>query len=388
MNRWDDPTPVEQIPLVGGLEFSLPVSDDGEASLSAVVKPGGGAWRSALSMPLSGVLIASNGVPVWDGWVTGDDGPNGRTFSLKAREWGHYFTTKCQQPARTWPSGTNDHQIFRDLVTEAQTVSGQNLGITVDPTTMGGSTSTKVVNPWDDTTVGREFRAVADADGGPEWYFGIAGSLDNPIRQLVLADQLGDSSSPVVLEYVEDTEEPEEPQDPLVVLLGDVFAGGPQVVRVRRTGGNVIAQGRSQNIDNAATVAVAIDGGTEAAQVRAVAPANNLLANGWPRMTVTRSYSDYQTNNSLAAHARADLKAAAGIATGYSLVTLESSEPDWTQVRRGSLVRVILDTDVYGAERPVGGQNGFTTRLRSIVVRAPSSGTPQVEWRVADVLEV
>ena len=105
-------------------------------------------------------------------------------------------------------------------------------------------------------------------------------------------------------------------------------------------------------------------------------------------MTVTRSYSDYQTNNSLAAHARADLKAAAGIATGYSLVTLESSEPDWTQVRRGSLVRVILDTDVYGAERPVGGQNGFTTRLRSIVVRAPSSGTPQVEWRVADVLEV
>src|SRR5690242_14872951 len=220
--RFDNPHIVEELIPARNLEFSLPLSDHGVATFSATVEPGRSFWRPSIALPMSGILIARDGIPVWQGWVT-DERPDGpRSFSFTAKEWGAFF---AQVPAvvRTWTQ-VNDHQIFRDLITDAQAVSGQDVKVVVDSTTFGASLSDRTINSWDDTTVEREFQSVSSAIGGPEWYFGTTGDLDNPVRQLVLGDRLGLTSTDniPVLEFVEDTEDYQAPDaPPVVALLGD-----------------------------------------------------------------------------------------------------------------------------------------------------------------------
>lgn len=389
--RYDSLGVVEQVPA-RGLSFSLPLSDHGECSFSATVEPGKSLWRSAVALPFSGVLVARDGVPWWTGLLIAEQQSGPRTFGFTAREWGWFFEEKVPAVPRSWTSWVNgnDHQIFRDLVSDAQAIAGQNVQIELG-TTMGVSTSDRTVNDYDKTTVGREFRSVADAEGGPEWYFQAGGSLDAPKRQLVLGDRLGHAEAETVLEYVEDTEPYRAPTPPpTVTLLGDLFPGQePQQVPVRRAGGNVIAQARTRGLDEAATVVRATGSGEEAAQMRSVASASTLLAQGWPRMTEFADFTDVTQQTTLDRHATAELAKRAGIATGYSLVTLDGDPTaDWTLTPRGSTVRVLLDTDVYGADRPVGGPDGFDARCLDMVVRVPDSGAAQVEWRIADVLEV
>lgn len=383
--RYDDPHIVEELVPARGLEFSLPLSDHGTATFTATTEPGRSFWRASISLPVSGIIIARDGVPVWSGWVE-DERPSGpRSFSFSCREWGGFFEDKVPAVPRRW-SDVNDHQIFRDLIADAQAVDGQNLQVQLG-STLGAHSSDRTVNAWDDTTVGREFRSLAAAQGGPEWYIGIAGTLDNPIRQLVLGDRLGQTVAQTVLEFVEDTEDYRAPDaPPVVALLGDLYPGLAPRVPTSRSGGNLIAQGRSRSVAAAATVAVAIGSGEEKEQLRKTAWASRLLSAGWPRMTRTESYTDVTVTRTLQAHANADLAAAAGVPTGYSLVSMDG-DPDWTQVPRGSMVRVVLDTDVYGAERPVGGPDGFDARLLDTVVRVPDDGNAQVEWKVAEVLE-
>lgn len=386
--RFDSTGIVDELVPARGLSFSMPLNDHGECSFTASVEPGRSFWRPALSMPFSGVLVARDGVPWWSGILT-DERPAGpRSFGFTAREWGWFFEEKVPAVPRSW-ADANDHAIFRDLIDDAQAIAGQNLMVETG-STIGATTSDRVVNAWDKTTVGREFRSVADAEGGPEWYFATAGTMEAPRRLLVLGDRLGHTQAQTVLEYVEDTEAYAAPDaPPTVTLLGDLFPGPAPLVPVRRGGGNVIAQGRSRSLAEAATVVVATGSGEEAAQLRSTAPATSLLAQGWPRMTSFSDYNDVVKSATLARHASADLAARAGIATGYSLVTLDGDpSADWTQTPRGSTVRVVLDTDVYGADRPVGGADGFDARCIGITVRVPDAGEAQVEWSVADVLEV
>lgn len=295
---------------------------------------------------------------------------------------------------RQWATLTNDHIIFRQLVDDAQAIAGQNLQIDTG-STLGAASSIKTdLTAQSKTTVGKEFRKVGEAAGGPDWYFSISGTLDNPVRRLQLADRHGQVTPEAVLEYVEDTVPPEErSQPPRVALLGDLYPGPRPLVPVRRAGGNVIALGRSRSLAEAATVVVATGAGQEKAQLRTTVTAPTLLAAGWPRMTSFVEDSTVEQPATLLRNARAELAKRAGIATGYSLVTLDP-EPgevvsaDWTNTPRGSNVRAVLDTDVYGGDRPVGGQGGFVSRCVNTVVRVPDSGAAQVEWQVADVLEV
>ena len=318
-----------------------------------------------------------------------DERPAGpRSFTFTAREWGWFFEEKVPAVPHAW-SNVNDHVIFRDLVTDAQAISGQNVLVEVG-STLGAQTSDRVVNSWDKTTAGREFRSVGEAAGGPEWYFGTAGTLDAPKRQLILGDRLGHTSAETVLEYVEDTEDYRAPDGPpMVALLGDLFPGPAPMVPVRRAGGNVIAQGRARSLAEAATVVTAFGAGNETGQITRSATNSTLLSRGWPRMTEFTEYGDVTSTTTLQRHASADLAARSGIATGYSFVTLDDDPTaDWTKTPRGSNVRVILDTDIYGGDRPVGGVDGFEARSTDITVRIPDSGPGQVEWSIADVLEV
>lgn len=384
--RHDDPRIVEELIPARGLEFSMPLSDHGDASFTASVEPGRSLWRPSIGLPVSGILITRDDVPYWSGWVT-DDRPAGpRSFQFTCREWGAFFEDKVPAVQRLWNS-TNDHQIFRDLITDAQAIAGQNLHIQVGTST-GSSVSDWAVRAWDDTTVGREFRALSSADGGPEWYFGTGGTVDAPVRQLILGDRLGHATAQTVLEFVEDTQDYEAPGGPpTLTLLGGLYPGAAVSVPVHRAGGNLIAQGRTQTVASAATATIAIGAGAELAQLRRSAQSTRLLAAGWPRMTTTAQYTDVSDPATLQGHATADLAKAAGVATGYSLISLDD-DPDWTQTPRGSVVRVVLDTDIYGAERPVGGPNGFDARLLETTVRVADDGPAQVEWRIADVLEV
>jgi len=379
--RWDDPHIVDELIPAKGLEFSMPLSEHGECSFTATVEPGWSSWRSSLTKDVSGVLVTRDGQPVWSGWLVEDRESAPRSFTFRAIEWGFFFTAVPAVP-QTY-SNENDCFIFRDLINQAQLVSGQDVAVETGAA-LGSSTSDRTINAWDDTTVEREFRSVGDAQGGPEWYFGAAGSMDEPVRQLVLGDRLGilpDAEDLTFLEYVEDTAQVTSPGGiPTIGLLGDLFPGAAPMVPTRRAGGNVIAKARTRQGDSA-TVAVAIGSGDQLTQLRKSAT-SGLLGIGWPRLTRSASYADVSVPTTLQRQANADLAKAEGFATGYSLVTLDD-DPDWVQCPRGSSVRVSLDTDIYAGPRPLE----FTTRLLNLTVRVPDTGRAQVQWDTATVQE-
>jgi hypothetical protein len=376
--RWDDPHVVEQIPAKG-LQFTLPLSDHGEASFSATVEPGRSFWRPALSAATSGILIARDGVPVWAGrvWSESQSGP--RTFDFTCAEWGSFFE-RVPVVAPVAYLGMNDHDIFRALISQAQTVSGQNIGIQLG-TTRGASFSQLFVNPWDDTTVEAQFRQLGDSAGGPEWYFAATGTLDNPSRTLVLGDQLGSTDPVVTLEYVEDSEQWQGySAPPPSGVLGNAFPGPQPYARIGLRGGNVFSHpARTQDATVSATVALAIGAGDQMKQLRRTSTATDLLSAGYPRQTISTQYSDVSDGVTLQSHSDADLAAARGMVTTYTFSAYET-DPDWTDVQRGDMVQVVLDTDVYAGERPLT----FNSRLLKLAVAVPDEGPAHVNWSVAN----
>jgi hypothetical protein len=140
-------------------------------------------------------------------------------------------------------------------------------------------------------------------------------------------------------------------------------------------------------VSNAVTVVNGIGAGTEAARKETLSEATRLLNFGWPRLTMVTPHTDEDTYDTLQAFSDADLAKFGGIQTSYKLMALDG-DPDWTRTPRGSVVQVILDTDLYGADRPVGGPDGFNARLRNTIVRVADNGPTQVEWQVDDVQEV
>ena len=387
---WSNPKVVEQIPI-NSLEFSMPLNDHGEASFSATVEPGRSFWAQAIVPLFSGVLVTRDTVPVWSGmvWSRRQTGP--RTFDFQCAEWGSFFE-RVPAPTPTVLgiptgdslvfSGDNDHYIFRTLIDMAQAISGQNAHI-ITGTSLGASTSDYTVSPWDDKTTDRAFREIADQEDGPDWYFGAGGTVENPTRLLRLADHMGSTTVQAVLEYVEATEDYSPPASPPeMTVLGNLFPGQQTQAVVGRGGGNVIAAPQ-QTLDGtaSATVAVAIGEGEARAQKRATS-VSSLVAMGYPRLTKTSTYSDVKVQATLQRHANADLAAVQGLVAGYTLTTWDG-EPDWVTIERGSLMRVILDTDVYGQERPMQ----FDSRLLDVAVSVRGEGPAQVNWSLATTLE-
>jgi hypothetical protein len=388
--RWDDPRIVEELIPARGLEFSLPKSDHGACQFDATVEPGRSLWRQSISSVVSGLLVARDSVPVWQGWVLDEQQTGERTFSFTCAEWGSFFErvpvlSEAERAGngRTY-TNTFDSDLFQDVIAQAQAIARYNVRVQLGQP-RGRATSTRTIESWDPIKVAKLLGEIGDADGGPEWYFGSAGDLINPVRQLMLADQLGQSTPQATLEYVEDTVPPQAVQSiPTVALLGDLFPGeGPIQVPTVRAGGNVIAMARSRNAASSSTIAEALGDGEGKAKKRKLATATPLLEAGWPGMTTTQSYDSVSDDKTLLRHAQADLAATAGVATGYSLVTLDG-DPDWTQTSRGSALHVALDTDVFAGERPYE----FVSRLQNLTVRLPDTGRAQVQWDLAQILEV
>jgi hypothetical protein len=378
--RWDDTRIIDEIPA-RGLQFSMPLSDHGECSFSATVEPGRSWWRQSVSPPMSGVLIARDGVPMWQGRIASERQDGLRSFSYQCREWGSFFETAATV-VESWVQ-TNDHDIFRQIVSDAQAVDGQNVQITLG-STQGAAVSDLTLNNWDNLSAAEVFTRVAEAEGGPEWYFGSGGTLEAPTRPLILGDRLGSTTAADVIMYVEDTpawggyDGP-----PTVGLLGGLFPAGTEVPLPGRRGGNVIACARTRDTARSATYAVAVGDGQDAAQRRAQATATNLLAAGWPKIVRWFQHNTVSNPTTLQRHANADLASCAGIATGYNLVTLDG-DPDWIDIGRGSTMRVVLDTDLYGV-RPYT----FESRLLNLTVDVPDDGgDAQLTWDLAEVWEV
>jgi hypothetical protein len=367
---WSDPRPIEQIPATG-LEFSMPLSDHGECSFSATVEPGRSFWRPALSAAMSGVLVCSDGVPVWSGQMMSEAQSGPRTFDFTFAEWGSFFEQIPSKPLTL--ANVNDHVLFRRLITDAQAVAGQSCGIILG-TTLGAAVSDLTINAWDSTTVEEEFRRLADAKNGPEWYV-------DANRNLVLGDRLGSVTPVAVLEYVENTQAYAAPElPPTLTLLGSLFPGPqPYAVIGGRRGGNLISHPARQ-VTPGVTAVIAVGAGDQGAQLRLPATtATALLTAGYPRKTKTVQYNDVSNPATLQRHANADLAAASGMTTAYTLSTF-GSDPDWSSIARGDTVRVELDTDCFSTERPLV----FTSRVLGIAVRVPDTGNLEVNYHLAD----
>ena len=385
--RYDSAGIIAHLIPARSLVFSMPLSAHGEASFSATVEPGRSSWRSSLSGPRSGILIAETqgsgtAVPLWAGRLKSEQEQGARSFGFTCSEWGSAFSW-FPAPVDVWD--TLDTDTYVDIVNRVQAVPGPNLAIDTGGNAPGAGRTRFEVAASEAKDAEAALRDVGQAYGGPEWYYTVGGRLDAPRRQLILGDQLGLREPKTVLEYVEDTVERQQGQaPPQIALLSSLFPGeGPQSVPARR-GGNVIDCRRTQDSDAACTVVVAVGGGPEGAQIRATAVAGTLIDQGWPRITRTVSFPEVYDVNVLQAKANAELQASAGLLTGYSLVT-QGSEPNWRQVPRGSMVRAELDTDVYAGRRPYQA----VTRVQNITVAVPDDGgKEQVRWDLAEILEV
>ena len=373
---WSDPRPIEQIPA-SGLEMSFPLSDHGECSFSATVEPGRSFWRPALSAAMSGVLVCSDGVPVWSGQMMSEAQSGPRTFDFTFAEWGVFFEGVPSKPLQL--ANTNDHVLFRRVISDAQAVAGQDCGIILG-TTLGATVSDLTINAWDSTTVEEELRRLGEHAGGPEWYVAAGGTLENPTRTLVLGDRLGSTAPVAVLEYVEDTQAYQAPElPPTLTLLGGLFPGAqPYAIIGGRRGGNLIAHPARQ-VTPGVTAVIAVGSGEESAQRRRPATADALLAAGYPRKTKVSQYTDVTNLATLQRHADADLAAASGMTTSWTFSAF-GSDPDWLSIARGDTVRVELDTDVYATERPLI----FTTRVLEIAVRVPDTGPVETNFVCAE----
>ena len=376
--RWDNAHIVEELIPARGLEFTLPLSDHGECSFSATVEPRRSFWRPALSCAMSGILVCRDGVPQWSGQMLGERQSGPRTFDFTFAEWGSFFETCPAVPFAL--TNTNDHVLQRRLISDAQAVAGQDVGIILG-STLGATVSDLTIEAWGTTTVEEEFRRLGEHAGGPEWAVITGGTLENPTRTLIQGNPLGSPTPVAVLEYVESTEDyvPPEPP-PVVTLLGSLFPGAqPYAVIGGRRGGNVISHPARQQSPGI-TVAIAVGAGDQLAQLRKTAPATALLTAGFPRKTKTATYTDVSIEATLQRHADADLAAGSGMTTVYTLTTFED-DPDWTGVARGDTVRVELDTDTFASERPLV----FTSRVLDMAVHVPDDGKVQVNWTLADV---
>ena len=376
--RWDDGHVVEELIPTRGLEFTLPLSDHGECSFSATVEPRRSFWRPALSCAMSGILICSDGVPVWSGQMLGERQSGPRTFDFTFAEWGSFFETCPAVPFAL--TNTNDHVLQRRLISDAQAVAGQDVGIILG-STMGATVSDLTINVWGTTTVEEEFRRLGEHAGGPDWAVITTGTLENPTRTLIQGNPLGSVAPVAVLEFVEDTEvwvPPEAP--PVVTLLGSLFPGAqPYAVIGGRRGGNIISQPARQQSPGI-TVAIAVGAGDQLAQIRKSAPATALLAAGYPRKSKTSSYVDVTNLTTLQRHADGDLAAGSGMTTSFTLSCF-GSDPDWTSIARGDTVRVAIESDVYASENPLV----FETRVLDMAVKVPDDGNVEVNYHCADV---
>jgi hypothetical protein len=378
--RWDDPRTVEEPIPATDLTFTMPLSDHGACSFNASVEPGRSYWRAALAADVSGCVVTCDDTPVWSGMMTGETQSGPRTFGFTFTEWGSFFEQVPAVPA--WYASTNDHAIFRDLIARVQADPYTDPKITMSGT-LGASTSELRINSWDSTTVAEEFRRLAESASGPEWYFETTGRLDYPRRALILGDRLGVTEPVVTLEYVEDTVEVTETgSSPTITSLGTLFPGRqPYAVVGGRRGGNVISHpARKQNMGY--SQAIAVGGGQDVSQIRATVRSDTLLKSGHPLRTKVTQYNDVVRLLTITRHAEADLQAVAGMTTSYSMSTFED-DPDWRTVARGDTVRVELDTDVYGEERPYV----FDTRVLEIAVAVQSNGPAQVNYTLASVQE-
>jgi hypothetical protein len=382
--RWDDPHVVEDLIPAKGIEFTLPIKDHGELSFSATKEPGLSVWRSALAPLMSGCLVTRDDQPVWSGFLWSETQPGARTFAFKAAEWGSFLE---RIPAIAWSySDELDEAIIVDLIQRASEVAGQDAKITL-PTPGGDVRSDVTINPWDDVSVEAKLRQLGDAIDGPDWYFGTAGNLADPIRQLVLGERLGDVTSRTLLQYVEASEPvPAISGPPQLSALGNVFPAVPPSTEGwwLRRGGNVIAPPkRSRDGAGSATATRAIGAGEERAQLNAYDEAADLLDGGWPRLTTTSSYTDVTEQATLQRKATGDLTSRAGLLTAYTLTTFDG-DPDWTEIGRGSTVSVSLDTDAYGGPRPLE----FDSRLVDLAVKVQDAGEALVNWTTLSRMEV
>lgn len=385
----------EELPL-RGVSFGLPLSGHGDLRGAYTVPRGQGSLRAAAAPVVSGLLVCRDDRPVWEGMLWADRQTGPRTFDVSASEWGSVFERAVISKAflaavnsgNPLSYNTDDHTIFRDLITKAQAYAGQNYGIQVGAG--AGPTRSELNVPWWDlATIEDVFTELGNREGGPEWAFTVTGTVANPVRRLLLGTPLGRSTvaaSGLLLEYVEDTgPAPAKPEGPPRVTTSDtLFPGvsdGVQVASLHGSGGNVIAvPGVDRDGGGSATEYITVGAGEEADMMTATATATDLLGFGWPRLTRKTAYKDVSRAATLQGHAAADLAASKGLTVVVRATTF-GHDPDWTQVQRGDAVRVELDTDVHGPRPYV-----LESRVLGLDV-APSDegGHEQVTFTVAGV---
>jgi|GEM_PF-1335408 len=328
-----------ELPLYN-VRMSKTLGESGTVNASLLVS---GAVRGdlyQLTTPARTALYALRGDRVWWGGIIWTRRYNSQSGMLDVggADWWSYFNHRKVLPVlnpgdevstRVTEFAGDQNQIARDLVAQAQSHTGGDIGVQLDGS-LSGVERSRTYYGYELNSVGDALTALQNVEGGPDMMFDCAPTLDGqgrPVRLLRIgAPTLGQLGTAHVLEY----------------------------------GGNVAGYSWQSDGARMATRWFAVGAGMDYSQLTAWAQNESRHADGWPLLEGESNYSTVESLSTLQGHAEADLWAARLPVALASMDMVPGKSPGVGEISPGDDARVVIDDDFFRA--------GLDTRMRVVSI--------------------
>lgn len=343
-------TLLEDIPL-GQVRFNRGLNDAGMLTGAFAYTARTAALLRPATTPARTVLYAlRDNQAVWGGiiWTRRVDHAN-RIVSLGCADWWSYPEHRYITADADF-TNTDQNDIIRSLITTmATTPVGGDLSLQLSSGTSGRALD-RTYYGFNYLSVAEAVRQLAEDEGGPDFRADTVGTLETGItRQLLIGTpHLGRSAA----------------ETGLVLDYGAQGAALRDLVE-------------TEDGSTTETRHYALGPGTEDAKLIGVATRSDLTTDyGWPLLEGTTSYSDdtLDSDEAIAAKARADLTSRAGVRT---LPTGTTRVLEVGTIEPGDEVRLEVTADWYNADPSRDTLRGIwtqTTRVTSFTVDVPDDG--------------
>lgn len=283
-----------------------------------------------------GLWADLDGSLVWGGicwdtdWTSGSPG----RIPLKVKTFDSFLDVSEVRSGITY-SSAELFVVMRDLVTRAQSLSGQNVGIQVDTGEVCGNINTLVLEAWETKMYGAVMREWAAQEGplGFEWCLDVSYHPTTRRPRVVLRckqPRLG-SSGGATYEY---------PGTIVDYSWPNVFSAGANDIRAIGSGSEASTVFSSAQVDAAA------------------------ISAGMVRIQRSTSYKDEDSVTVLGSRAAVDMRAMSGSVVLPSVTVRADAAPVFGTTRIGDDLRVRLTSERH----PAGtrGEPGFDGSLRCV----------------------
>lgn len=356
-------TLLEEVPL-NGVRFNKPLNGSGRFSAAWKLDEHSGRLNPHdLTMPARRVIYAfRDSRPMWGGviWSRAYDSESD-TVSIGAGEFWSYFDHRKVLPAlpgsidlttvaglSTTYDNVDQNEIARQLVDQAQTHTGGDIGIEFDTTT-SNMLRDRTYSGFGLTDVGEALRNLTNVEGGPDMVFDVLPA---------------DSGSPR-----------------RILRIGTPWLGQQGSSHVWEIGGNAIRYTWPTDGTRMATRAFATGEGVDLGTPIAVSEQAERYDQGFPVLELENNYSGAESESTLDGHAQADQHAARMPVVLPTIEVRGDIPPTAAEVNRGDDGWLVIPADRFH-------RAGFEGAVRVIDMDfSPSIDAERVVLTLAPLLD-